>query len=245
MPGTPAQSPRFDIPRYADTDAASFSAQVNAITDGFDAAVAKRLIPNILAGSATVADHQVVVAGASETVTLPAPSSEHELICVYAKDDVAGVSGSAPVTIVASSGKIYGKGLGVAGVTSIALGTPGAFVWLFSADGTNWKIVHGEQNTGWVAITPAAGMSGTAQYRVRGDEVELSGSLENQSGSTLAGNSPLATNLPAANAAATGFAVEVAASIAFNSTTLEVAFFSSLANGSSAYLDGFKYRLHA
>lgn len=37
MPGTPPNSPNFDIPRYSDSDNASFSAQVNAITDGFDA----------------------------------------------------------------------------------------------------------------------------------------------------------------------------------------------------------------
>lgn len=41
MPGTPATSPRFGIARYADADVASFSAQVNAITDGFDAGAAK------------------------------------------------------------------------------------------------------------------------------------------------------------------------------------------------------------
>lgn len=156
MPGTPPQSPRFSVPRYADGDTAQFSVQTNAITDGFDGYVARRLTPNILTGSATVADHQVVVAGASETVTLPAPSSEHELIAVYAKDDIAGVSGATPVTITVSSGKIYGKGLGTSGATSLVLGTPGAFVWLFSPDGTNWKIVHGEQDTGWVALSGGA-----------------------------------------------------------------------------------------
>jgi hypothetical protein len=36
MPGTPATSPRFGVPRCSDGDVASFSAQVNAITDGFD-----------------------------------------------------------------------------------------------------------------------------------------------------------------------------------------------------------------
>jgi len=37
MPGTPPTSPRFGAPRYSDTvDTASFSAQVNGITDVFD-----------------------------------------------------------------------------------------------------------------------------------------------------------------------------------------------------------------
>lgn len=40
MPGTPPTSPRYGIARYSDADAAAFSAQVNAITDGFDAGTA-------------------------------------------------------------------------------------------------------------------------------------------------------------------------------------------------------------
>lgn len=41
MPGTPPTSPRHGAPRYADGDAASFSAQVNAITDRFDITAAR------------------------------------------------------------------------------------------------------------------------------------------------------------------------------------------------------------
>jgi microcystin-dependent protein len=37
MPGTPTTSPNFGAPRYSDADTASFSAQVNPITDTFDA----------------------------------------------------------------------------------------------------------------------------------------------------------------------------------------------------------------
>jgi microcystin-dependent protein len=36
MPGTPATSPRLGIPRYANTDAADFATDVNAITDRID-----------------------------------------------------------------------------------------------------------------------------------------------------------------------------------------------------------------
>ncbi len=42
MPGSAPNSPDFDVPRYSDSDQASFSEQVNAITDAFDAAAAKR-----------------------------------------------------------------------------------------------------------------------------------------------------------------------------------------------------------
>jgi len=36
LPGSPPTSPIFGVPRYADSDAATFSSQVNAITDTFD-----------------------------------------------------------------------------------------------------------------------------------------------------------------------------------------------------------------
>lgn len=38
MPGTPPVTPNLNIPRYADTDPAAFSDQVNAISDTVDAA---------------------------------------------------------------------------------------------------------------------------------------------------------------------------------------------------------------
>jgi hypothetical protein len=37
VPGTPATSPRFGAPRYANTDTSDFAAQVNAVVDAFDA----------------------------------------------------------------------------------------------------------------------------------------------------------------------------------------------------------------
>jgi microcystin-dependent protein len=37
MPGTPPTSPNVNAPRYADTDTADFAADVNAVTDAFDA----------------------------------------------------------------------------------------------------------------------------------------------------------------------------------------------------------------
>jgi len=36
MPGTPATSPNFNLPRYADSDSATFSADINPIVDGLD-----------------------------------------------------------------------------------------------------------------------------------------------------------------------------------------------------------------
>jgi microcystin-dependent protein len=41
MPGTPPSSPNFGVPRYSDGDTASFSVQVNGVTDVFDANAVK------------------------------------------------------------------------------------------------------------------------------------------------------------------------------------------------------------
>jgi len=251
MPGTPPTSPRFGVSRYADTDEAEFSAQTNAITDGFDAAVARRLVPNLLTGSATVADHEVVVATANETVTLPVPTSEHELICVYAKDDTSGVSGSAPVTVDAGSGaKIYGKGLGTSGATSFKLGTPGAFAWLFSYDGTNWRIIHGEQDTGWVPLALANGCADAAgayapAYRQCGSRVELQGAFQVPSGG-LSSSTAVATNLPAPSgsiemACSEGGSTTATLTIAASSTSLATTITNSLSSLAAVWLDGRAY----
>lgn len=199
MPGSPPTSPRFGAPRYADTDTAAFSTQVNGVTDDFDAAVARRLVPVIATVNTTAADHNVVIASASTTITLPVPSSEHQLVAVYAKDDASGVSGAAPVTITANTGaKIFGVGLGTSGVSSIVLGTPGAYVWLFSHDGTNWKIVKGQQDTGWVALTLSSGViAATGAYvpsvRLLGDAVKLKGIMQNNTGSSIQSGTTWAT----------------------------------------------------
>lgn len=43
MPGTPPTTPNYGLPRYAQTDAASFSVQVNAITDLVDTKLRKTM----------------------------------------------------------------------------------------------------------------------------------------------------------------------------------------------------------
>jgi hypothetical protein len=251
LPGTPPTSPRFGVSRPADTDTAQFSVQVCAVIDQFDANVERRFTPLAATVNTTASNHQIVTASGGVTVTLPAPTSEHELIAVVAKDDASGVSGSTPVTIsTGGTNKIYGKGLGTAGVTSIVLGTPGAFVWLFSYDGTNWRIVKGERDTGWVAITAISGVNNAvsgnypATYRQRGDMVELAGVLLNNTGGTIAAGGGIsgAGALPSPVDTVIMLAVQVSIQVT-NFGTIKVASFSSLGNGSAAYLDGLSYRL--
>lgn len=189
MPGSPATSPNFAAPRYADTDTASFSAQVNAITDAFDANVQAALNAKAIkwtyrggSGSLSAANGDYWFANAGAAVTLPSASPAGVLVGVAAQ---AGVSGASPVT-VSGGGAVMG-GLGLAGApSSIVLGTPGAFVVLVS-DGSGWHIIGGMQDTGWVNGSYATNWNNsfsgvTAAARVVGDEIRLRGCATNGTG---------------------------------------------------------------
>lgn len=111
---------------------------------------------------------------ATATLTLPSPVLNAR-VGVY-NNSVSGI-----VTITASSGVIGGLGLGTSGATSITLGASASALTLM-ADGTNWHIVSGQQDTGWVNLTSfgtsvSAG-SPVVAYRVIGDRVQLRGFAE-------------------------------------------------------------------
>lgn len=187
MPGSPPNTPRVNAPRYSDADTAAFSAQVNAVADAFDAFVAKRLTPHVVTtGTGTAASGECVVASLNTTINLPTPTSEHDFIRVLG---ATTVTGAAPVAINrGGAALIFGKGLSLSGVTSVKLGTPTAFVDLFSWDGTNWLIVGGEQDTGWVALTLKAGVSAagstTPAARLKGDTVYIQGQITHPGGAS-------------------------------------------------------------
>lgn len=123
------------------------------------------------------------VTAGTTTMTLPTPTA-NATVGVIAS---SGQTGAAPTTVTRSSGVI--NGLGVAGATSIALGAVGAYVVLL-ADGTNWNIVAGQQDTGWVALTLSGGASQvgsthTVGYRLQGDRVWLRGAVSFGSASAI------------------------------------------------------------
>ena len=62
MPGTPATSPNFGAPRYSNADADDFATQVNAVTDTFDAAAAKRgsIVDSDIAGNANLSPSKIL-----------------------------------------------------------------------------------------------------------------------------------------------------------------------------------------
>ncbi len=124
-----------------------------------------------------------VLAAPSGTLTLPAPSPG-ALVTIQAASSVTGAS---PATIAYGSGggKIFGVGLSSSGVASFPLGTPFASVTLEGdAAGTNWLIVGGQHDSGWVAVTLGGGVSNagyTASARLQGDVVRLKGLLSGTS----------------------------------------------------------------
>lgn len=128
--------------------------------------------PVAKSGTYTASGNDYVIATGSFTVTLPAPTAG---LTVGVKS--TNGTGAAPCTVLTPSGAILGPGVD-ASATSILLGTPGAFVTLL-ADGTNWHIVHGGQDTGWIALNLGAfvwhdftgGNYQLCQYRKRPDGV--------------------------------------------------------------------------
>jgi hypothetical protein len=125
------------------------------------------------------------------TMTLPSPATAGQKVTVKKVDSGAG---TIAVSSVTNGGTILGPGCG-AGLTSIPVNVLGAYVSLVS-DGTNWQIVGGAQDSGWVPLSgysnswvsvlgPASG--GTAAgYRLIGNVARLGGQIKSGSNSTTA-----------------------------------------------------------
>jgi hypothetical protein len=105
-------------------------------------------------------NNDLVQMSGQHTVTLPAPSTANLVIGVISVNG----TGAAPCTVSTPSGHILGPGV-AASATSILLGSAGAFVVLVS-DGTNWNIVAGAQDSGWLA-------NGSVNYRLTANVVRV------------------------------------------------------------------------
>lgn len=131
----------------------------------------------------TAAAGQLINATGVTTITLPAPAS-NAIVGLF--------SGSTALTINAAGGSIIGAGA-TAGVASIQLSMNGAHA-LLMADGSNWFIVGGQQDTGWVSLASSfpANVSATAgayapSVRLLGDRVMLKGAVSTAAGFTGGG----------------------------------------------------------
>lgn len=229
------------LPYPVSTDAPSVHTDIQALAQ----ALANRLTsPTAHAASATLSDGELAVSTASPiTLTLPSAAANAK-VGVFAKVATA----ANPVTISSGSSNIYGLGLN--GVSSLVLGSIGAFVVLQS-DGTNWFVTDGQQDTGWVTLSLGTGMAthggDTPAGRLVGDRVRLRGAIDQSGGSasslaTLpASMKPtVATLLPGVmfqspNYAATLFTVSTSTGVlsSSNSGTAPISF----------YFDGCSYTL--
>jgi len=128
------------------------------------------------------------------TIDLPTPVSG----ATIGVKKVDAAAGTITISTAATSGYILGPGV-PASATSIQCSAYGAYVEL-QADGTNWHIVGGQQDSGWLAFSyinswasvagPATGGT-VAGYRITGNVVRLGGRI-----GTGASNTPAFT-LPA------------------------------------------------
>ena len=189
-----------DVLNVATVVTLQFSQAAIAFSQLARGAGALQVVGKSAAYAATNGQLVVVTGGTPLTITLPAPVA-NGWVGVYA----AAGSGASPVTVSAGSGIIYGVGLSAA--SSFPLGTVGAYA-ILQSDGTNWYIVAGQQDTGWVALssylnsatyTTISGSGGGTEYdfagRVQGDAVRLRGVVNPGSGGAFGG--PAFCTLPA------------------------------------------------
>ena len=144
-----------------------------------------KLAVRVTAVSVTAGSGDLVVPTTSVTVTLPTAPAVNTVVGVVVG---YGATGASAVTVNrAGSATIYGVGL--SGATTLALGTGGAQVVL-QFDGTNWAIVSGQQDTGWVPMSLSTNITtgtgtGVAATRLLGDRVFLRGHLTNNTGGSV------------------------------------------------------------
>lgn len=127
----------------------------------------------IAPGSITANPGDFINASSGQTITLPTVTAATPFLPIT----VFNGSGSGQVTITSGS-TIAGVGLSA---TSFVQG-PLAPVKFMPNAGSNWLIVDGQQDTGWVLLTLNSGITtpsgqAPAAARLQGDRVELSGTM--------------------------------------------------------------------
>lgn len=150
------------------------------------------LIPTAKAANYPAVSGDYVEMTGAFTVTLPAPTANR----IVAVTSVNG-TGAAPCTVssVTNGGNILGPGVAAAAQT-ILLGAAGSYVILV-ADGTNWNIVSGQQDTGWIVVGSGGSAApftnswanfgsgnATAAYRLQGNIVRLRGGIQSGASGT-------------------------------------------------------------
>lgn len=156
------------------SDAPNVHTDIQALANSLDTVPA---YPATMTTSATATAGLSYVVSASQTLTLPASPTKGDIIRAAAASTVTGATA---VTVAASGGKGI-NGLGLSAASLLKLGTPFAHTTL-QYDGTNWQIIDGQQDTGWLALSLSGGVSAVGggyspSYRVLGDRVWLRGGV--------------------------------------------------------------------
>lgn len=199
--------------------------------------------------SVTAAHGDWVLAGAGTTITMPSASSN--LFVMIQADGT--VTSSSPVT-VSSSGNMFGLGLNAA--SSFLLGTPFAHVILAGA-GTNWSVVSGQQDSGWVALALKTNINSggptyyTPSCRLLGNTVYLSGQAQNNTGGTINASTASWATVPAgyrpSNTTAFGMLTINGSGVASCGggvdTSGNITTANAISNNGGLYLDNSFYRL--
>lgn len=140
------------------------------------------------AGNYSAVDGDWILASAGITITLP-PAVANATVRVTATSLVTSAS---PVTVTHRlTETLYWQGS--QGATSVVLGVPNNTLTLV-CDGTNWCIVSGTPDTGWIAmgLTASIGVNTiTPQYRRVGDAVYVRGGFG--ATASFAANATIAT----------------------------------------------------
>ena len=203
---------------------------------------ALRLIPVSTSTSTTAVDGQELLVTGSSAITITLPS--------HASGQMVGVTNySSGGTTV--SGTLI-QGLGLSSASSFPLGAVGAHAILLD-DGTNWNLIAGQQDTGYLAMTLGSGVNSIAGYtpaaRLVGNMVELCGTLHNNSGTTLAAFTTMAT-LPAAIGAPAQEVLWTAPALTGNATSVlfingstAIENETTMAANLSAGIDGWRFRI--
>lgn len=186
--------------------------------------------------------HVYQVTAAGVTVTLPSPST-NATIGVFNGSGTA----ASPTTVTASSGNIVGSGVSA---SSISLGISGAHVML-QANGSNWLIVAGQQDTGWVACTLGTNITVPGGYapavfsptaRIIGDMGYLSGVMMNNTGGVV-GAGYVWLTLPSSAFQPPNSVLPFSNAFFLQLTGTALKGVNNMANTTQFAIDGFSYRL--
>lgn len=132
------------------------------------------LRPVSISSSAQALSGQEVVVTGSSSITVTLPS--------HVKGQKIGVLNIGTGVVTVSGSDIQGQGLSSA--SSFPLGATGSHATLLD-DGTNWLMIEGEQDTGWVTLTAVIGTLAAPDHpyaRKIGNRVFCRGSIEAASG---------------------------------------------------------------